>query len=121
MNVNDLVQNNKATKLFKTFLTLGHRTDRSDALINLECYELCEKLQTNALNRTDDAYDELRELCPSERWEERLDEAIESEGNGDATALDTYFSDLMFEAKRQIELHRDYKRFQKELIRKLGR
>lgn len=120
MNVIDLLQNTKASGLFKTFLKIGHKTTRSGALVNVECYELCEKLQLNETSRTEEAYDELKELCPSYKWEERLDEAIQSDSDGNSTALKEYFTKLMFEARCQIEVHPDYERFRKELARKLG-
>lgn len=120
MNIADLVDHPKAKKLFITFLKLGHRSDRSGALTALECYDLCHRLIDDRFSRSEDAYDELRELCPNYKWEQRLDDAIERENSGeDSEALDKYLRSLQFKVKRNIESHRDYGRFQDELIQKL--
>lgn len=117
MNMNDLMCNDKARKLLKTFLKLGNTAVKSNALLSLECYEQADILYSNEQQRTDDAYDDLRDILPNHKWEQRLDEAIDS---SESDALNKYFERLMDKCKRSIEHHRDFKRFGIELERKLG-
>lgn len=116
MNVAALLGDSKAKQLFVTFLSMGHRTDESGAMTALRCYDLCDRLLNISANRTNDEYDNLRDVCPSFAWEQRLDAAIDQ---CDEDALRTFFASLMFETKRTIELHRDYGRFKEALLNKL--
>lgn len=116
MNVAAVLGDSKAKQLFVTFLSMGHRTDESAAMTALRCYDICERLLCTEANRTEDVYDNLRDVCPSFAWEQRLDAAIDQ---CDEDALRTFLASLMFETKRTIELHRDYERFQQELLNKL--
>lgn len=117
MNVGALLEDRRARSIFLAFLQTGHRRDQSAALQSTERYAICARLCDSESERTTDAFDELRDLSPSFAWEQRLDAAIES---GESRALDGVLRELMFESKRAIEVHADYRRFQEEMMRKLG-
>lgn len=118
MNVGALLEDGRARAIFLAFLKSGHRSDQSAAMQSLHRYNLCARLCDNEADRTPDAYDDLRDMSPSFAWEQRLDAAIES---AEPRALDGVLRELMFDAKRTIETHADYRRFQEEMMRKLGK
>lgn len=86
------------------------------ALQTLKCYELSDKLLNDVDSRTEDGYDELKELMPAYIWEKRLDDAIEAK---DDDAMAEYFERLMEECKRYIETHNDFRRYRRTLLDKL--
>jgi len=115
INVSTLVTNEKAKEIFRHFLET-HKT--SLALQSLSCYELADKLLSDVYSRTDDSYDELKEIMPAYIWETRLDDAIDAKTD---EAIEEYLKRLMEENKRLIETHHDFKRFRKALLDKLKR
>ncbi|KAJ6629561.1 hypothetical protein Bhyg_16920 [Pseudolycoriella hygida] len=113
INVSTLVTNEKAKEIFRHFLET-HKT--SLALQTLKCFELADKMHNDASIRTEDNYDELKELMPAFIWEKRLDDAIEAKNE---EILVEYFMRLMDECKRFIETHADFRRYRKTLLNKL--
>lgn len=119
MNVNGVVNNPLGNNLLKTFLKIGHRTDKSNALLLLECYELCDKVQPN-ISSYQEHLDDLFELCPSFIWEQRINDAIEDEDLVNIR-LETVLNDLKRECLCSIESDNDFHRFRLELLRKIGK
>ena len=113
MSVPGLVKNLQAKNLFRNFLKIGHRSDKSNALIALECFELCDDLLEDVEQRTE-RLDELIDMCPSYLWEERLSESVSDEKK---------FPEVLDELKKEcldtIQCHNDYDRFRRELLRKI--
>lgn len=122
MSASALVTHLVAKPLFRNFLRIGHRTDKSNALLSLECYELCDKIINNASADNAEDVDALIELCPSYDWEERVNDAIESDKKiNDKRNLRQLLHELKRECVRSIECHNDFDRFRKELLRKIGK
>lgn len=121
MNVSGIVTNPVSNNLLKTFLKIGHRTDKSNALLLVECFELAHKISTN-LNSYREYVDDLIELCPSFLWEQRLNEACEAES---PQAIQTKLQEVLTALKKDclcnIEADNDYTRFKRELLRKIGK
>lgn len=107
-----LVSNDKAKEIFRHFLET-HKT--SLALQTLKCYELAAQLN-DVHSRTEDSFDELKELMPAYIWEKRLDDAIEAK---DEEVMVQYLTRLMEECKRFIETHPDFRRYRRTLLDKL--
>lgn len=118
MSVLRLLKSSLGNQLFKTFLKIGHRSDKSSALIAVECFELCEKMLKEP-GHFRYYLDELIEVCPSFVWEERLTETLEQSN------ADVKFPELLRELKSEclsaIECDRDYDRFREELNRKIDK
>ncbi|KAG4068314.1 hypothetical protein HA402_007834 [Bradysia odoriphaga] len=113
INVSTLVSNEKAKEIFRHFLETNKA---SLALQTLKCYELADKQLNDKDSRTEDSYDELKELMPAYIWEKRLDDAIEAK---DDDVLVEYLLRLMEECKRYIETHQDFRRYRKTMLDKL--
>lgn len=120
MNVNGIIHNAEANKLLKTFLQIGHRSDKSNALLLLECYELCERI-ANDLDTYRDHLDDLFELCPSFLWEQKINDACDANDDEVHQRLNEILTALMKECVGNIECDHDFKRFQDELLRKIGK
>lgn len=120
MNVSGLVSNPLGNRLFKAFLKIGHRHDKSSAMISLECYELCNKIGDN-IERYRDYIDDLIELSPSYLWEEKLNEAIDESESEAYDRLQSVLDELKLECVQTIGSHIDYDRFRRELLRKIGK
>ncbi len=108
-----LVSNDKAKEIFRHFLETNKT---SLTLPTLKCYELADQLLNDTKCRTDDNYDELKELMPAYIWEKRLDDAIETK---DDDAMVEYLMRLMEECKSFIETHQDFRRYRRTLLDKL--
>lgn len=119
MNVNGLVNNSIGNNLLKTFLKIGHRTDKSNALLLLECYELCDKMLSNIESHRDHL-DDLLELCPSFVWEQRLNDATDDEDQPNERVKEV-LGELKKECLNSIECDNDFQRFRLELLRKIGK
>lgn len=118
MNVTRLLRNPLGNKLLKTFLKIDHQRDKSGAQIAIECFILCDQmLAERGHYRT--RLDELIEVCPDYEWEERLQDTLE-QTNADVK-FPELLEELMNECISTVECHRDYERFRKELLRKLGK
>lgn len=113
INVSTLVSNDKAKEIFRHFLET-HKT--SLALQTLDCYELADKLLNDVHSRTEDSYDEMKELMPAYIWEKRLDDAIDA---NDDDVMVEYLMRLIEECKRFIETHPDFRRYRKTMLDKL--
>lgn len=120
MNVSGLVNNSLGNRLFKTFVKIGHRTDKSNALTSIECYELCNTIIEN-IERYKLYIDDLMELCPDYSWEEKLNDAFDATESEAIDRLQLVLNELKFECLRTIECHNDYDRFRRELLRKIGK
>lgn len=119
MNVSTLITHPNGSTLFRNFLGIGHRRDKSEALILFECHELCRKFAQNSqLVRDQNTVDQLLSLCPSFTWEQRITNAFES--GLEHKILETINS-LQQECVNSIECHNDYDRFRRELLRKIGK
>lgn len=123
MPVSAVITHPVAMPLFRNFLRIGHRTDKSNALLSLECYEMCDKIINNvSSSNTGDDIDALIELCPSFDWEEKVNDAIESDKKiHDKLNLMQLLHELKRECVHTIESHNDYDRFRQELLRKIGK
>lgn len=121
MNVTGIIQNAEANKLLKTFLQIGHRSDKSNALLLVECYELCERVLGDC-DSYRDHLDDLFELCPSFLWEQKINDACDA-----ATPdhihhqLEEVLRALKKECVNNIECDHDFTRFRRELLRKIGK
>lgn len=121
MNVNGIIHNAEANKLLKTFLQIGHRSDKSNALLLLECYELCERILSD-LDSHRDHLDDLLELCPSFLWEQKINDACDADTSDDVhRLLDEILMALKKECVGNIECDHDFTRFRRELLRKIGK
>lgn len=120
MNVSGLVNNPLGNRLFKAFLKIGHRHDKSNAMISFECYELCNTISEN-IEQYRDHLDDLIELCPSYLWEEKLNEAVDESESDAIVRLQSVLDELKIECVQTIQSHRDYDRFRRELLRKIGK
>lgn len=121
MNVNGIVNNDVSNNLLKTFLKIGHRTDKSNALLQLECYEFATKMSQD-LGNYREYLDDLIELCPSFLWEQRLNDACD-EGSPEMIRirLEDVLNALKKECLCNIESDNDFTRFKRELLRKIGK
>lgn len=121
MNVKGIIHNAEANKLLRTFLQIGHRSDKSNALLLLECYELCERI-SNDLDSYRDHLDDLLELCPSFLWEQKINDACDADTPDDVQRqLDDILVALKKECAGNIECDHDFTRFRRELLRKIGK
>lgn len=121
MNVNGIIHNAEANKLLKTFLQIGHRSDKSNALLLLECYELCERILGD-LDSYRDHLDDLFELCPSFLWEQKINDACEADTPDHIQRLlKEVLTALKKECVGNIECDHDFTRFRRELLRKIGK
>lgn len=118
MSASRLLNNIIGNRLFKTFLKIGHKNDKSGALIAVECYEICDKMLAHP-GHYRSYLDELIEVSPSYVWEEQLIDTLEQSDS------DTRFPRLLKELKTEsistIECHRDFDRFREELNRKIDK
>lgn len=114
MNVNGVITNKVSNNLFKTFLKIGHRSDKANALLLVECFELADKM-LNDLGSCKEYLDDLIELCPSLLWEQRLEKASSSD------EMDKGLKALKNECLCNIEADHDFTRFKQELLRKIGK
>lgn len=121
MNVTGIIHNAEANKLLKTFLQIGHRSDKSNALLLLECYELCERILAD-LDEYRDHLDDLLELCPSFLWEQKINDACDADPPDRVhRLLDEILTALKKECVGNIECDHDFTRFRRELLRKIGK
>lgn len=121
MNVKGLMHNEDGKKLLKTFLKIGHRSDKSNALILVECYEYCERILSD-LDAHQDHLDNLLEVCPTFLWEQRINDACEAKTTDEVNQqLDEVLSALKKECLCNIECDHDFARFRRELLRKIGK
>lgn len=120
MSVSAIVMHPTANPLFHNFLRIGHRTDKSGALLSLECYELCDKIINNTSSNNADDIEALIELCSSFEWEEKLNALYGSDKKlHDKYNLMQLLNELKRECVLNIECHHDFVRFRKELLRKI--
>lgn len=126
MNVRGIIHNAEANQLLKTFLQIGHRSDKSNALLLLECYELCEKIVNN-LDSYRDHLDDLLELCPSFLWEQKINDACDTIDTAadDDEKQRQQLAEILVALKKEcagnIECDLDFTRFRRELLRKIGK
>lgn len=123
MSIQSLIHNSTGNTLFKNFLRIGHRIDKSEAMEHLEFYEMCDAfLQNRQLIRDLNFIDDFLSLCPYFHWEERINNVIE---NNDVDQTDQQLQLILNDFKREcihsIECHNDYDRFRREMLRKIGR
>lgn len=121
MNVKGIVTNDDSKKLLKTFLQLGHRSDKSNALLLLECYELCGQI-LNDLDAYRDHLDDLLDVCPSFSWETKINDACDANSHDNIKhQLEIVLTALKKECIGNIECDPDFTRFRRELLRKIGK
>lgn len=119
MNTSTLICHPIGKRLFANFLRIGHQHDKSEAMLHLECFDLCDNFLTNTrMIRDKEMIDDLLGLCPSYLWEERITNAI-----NEKNSIDIYqvLKELKHECVQNIECHNDYDRFRRELLRKIGK
>lgn len=121
MNVKGIVNNDDSNKLLKTFLKIGHRSDKSNALILVECYEFCERILRD-LDSHQELMDDLLEVCPSFLWEQKIGDACEAKTPDEVNRqLQDVLTALKKECLGNIESDHDFTRFRRELLRKIGK
>lgn len=124
MSVANLVVHAEGKELFKNFLRIGHRNDKSEAMKLLECHEMCAQFLRD-LHLIDDAdrLDDLLALCPSYAWEQHITGAIDSDKRTQSgrAEIRRILNELKGDCVHNIECHRDYGRFRQELLRKIGK
>lgn len=121
MNVKGVVHNEESKKLLKTFLQIGHRSDKSNALILLECYEFCERILAD-LDSHQEHLDDLFEVCPTFLWEQKINDACEADTPDEVNRqLEEVLKALKKECLGNIESDHDFTRFRRELLRKIGK
>lgn len=121
MNVSTLIVHSTGKNLFRNFLRIGYRQDKSEAMVHLECFEMCDKFLRNInLIREQAAIDDLLSLCPSYSWEQKITDAIETHSMNHHVIREV-LNDLKDECVHSIECHNDYDRFRRELLRKIGK
>lgn len=118
MNVHGLIDNQLGNKLLKTFLKIGHRSDKSNALLLLECCEICDRTLSD-LSSYEDYIDDIFEVCPSFIWEHRINAACEDDNI--ECELKEVLEALKKECISNIECDNDFSRFRRELLRKIGK
>lgn len=119
MSVSALLVHATGGNLFRNFLCVGHRSDKSEALIHFECHELCANFMQNLdLANDQSSVDQLLSLCPSFAWEQKINGAFQS---GQEQKIIEILKDLQQECVNSIECHNDYDRFRRELLRKIGK
>lgn len=118
MNASRILKHALAKKLFENFLKLGHKTDKSRALEEIECFDLCKLLLENIDSRTDENVERLAEMCPNYKWESELQETFSAAGD-DPEKFEQFLESLMAENVANIESHSDYTRFHETLLDKL--
>lgn len=117
MNVSTLIVHPIGRSLFQNFLRIGHRHDKSEAVLHLECFEMCNKfLKNNNMLRDQAMIDDLLSLCPSYLWEEKIREKISNQ-----ESMCQVLNELKIECVQSIECHNDFDRFRRELLRKIGK
>lgn len=121
MNVKGIIHNEDGNKLLKTFLKIGHRSDKSNALILLECYEFCDRILGD-LDAHQEHLDDLLEVCPSFLWEQKINDACDAETPDQVRhQLEEVLTALKKECVGNIESDHDFTRFRLELLRKIGK
>lgn len=121
MNVKGIINNEESKKLLKTFLQIGHRSDKSNALILLECYECCDRILAD-LDSHQQHLDDLLEVCPTFLWEQKINDACEAETPELVNQrLEQVLGALKKECMCNIESDHDFTRFRRELLRKIGK
>lgn len=114
MKVDGIINSNVGKRLLKSFLAVGHRNDKSNVSILLDCFDSCERVLSN-ISSYDDLLDDLAEVCPSYKWEQRITEATTN------PARQTALLELKKECLASIECDVDFHRFRRELLRKIGK
>ncbi|XP_055302608.1 uncharacterized protein LOC129568579 [Sitodiplosis mosellana] len=121
MNVKGVVHNEESKKLLKTFLQIGHRSDKSNALILLECYEKCDQILSD-LDSHQDHLDDLFDVCPTFLWEQKINDACEADTPDEVNRqLEEVLNAMKKECLGNIESDHDFTRFRRELLRKIGK
>lgn len=122
MSISTLIVHRTGGKLFRNFLRIGHGMDKSEGMMLLECYDICDKVLRNRhLIHHSDCIDDLLSLCPSIMWEQRINDVIQNDPEHSMQRIVPILRDLKLECVHSIERHNDYDRFRRELLRKIGR
>lgn len=116
MSVSGIMHNEDSRKLLRTFLSIGHLSDKSNATIQLECVEVCERILGD-LDSYQEHLDALFEVCPSFLWEQKINDACEV----NQEVLQEVLTALKKECLNNIECDQDWTRFRRELLRKIGK
>lgn len=122
MNVNGIISNQDSNNLFTTFLKFGHRSDKANALLLVECFEIAEKRLHNLSSYKEYLYD-LIELCPSLLWVHRLEKACDASSSEKKiqSLLNKVLKMLKKECLCKIEADHDFTRFKQELFREISK
>lgn len=116
MNVVHLLHHKTGIDLFKNFLRIGCRTDTSEVYMLIDCYILCDKvMKRTSIIHDPDIQNELLSLCPTYTWERRISSSFQKKPDEIVNIL----KDLQQECVQNVELHNDYDRFRRELLRKI--
>lgn len=121
MDVASLIAHPEGNTLFKVFLRVGQRNDKSEAMKFLECFEMCNKLLKQLdLIRNQDELADLFAVCPSFTWEGRITEAVRKDKKYNSHSETIHvLSELKLNCAHNIECHRDFVRFHAELFDKI--
>lgn len=119
MSVSGLIAHPTGSTLFRNFLQIGHRADKSEALILFECHEICKKILENPqLVHDQSTVDQLLSLCPSYAFEQKITDTFRSDQEHKIVQT---LRTLEQECVNSIECHNDYDRFRRLLLRKIGK
>jgi hypothetical protein len=110
-NIDSNLKNPQARSLFKSFVQLGHTTFQPQSLKAMLCYEECNKVCEEGFNIDEDTYENIKDLCPMHRLENKLEEAYETNPEDIPAVLE----EIMLECGFYLERTNDYKRFLKRL------
>lgn len=116
MNVNDILTNQISNKLFKTFLKIGHRSDKTNALLLVKCFELINKM-LNDLSSYKEYFDDLIELCLSLLWEHRLEKACDASSSEEVKTL---LKKVLKALKKECLCNIEADHFKKMMLKKIG-
>lgn len=120
MDAKGIVSNEESKKLLKTFLKIGHLSDKSNAMILLECTEFCDKILAD-LDSHQDYMDDLLSIC-TYHWEQKIEKACDAASENEVNRqLKEVLESLKEDCLRNIEADHDFERFRNELRRKIGK
>lgn len=116
--VESILRNEESKQLLREFLQKGHRNDKSEALIRLECYELCDRILSD-LERNQKYLDDLIEMCETVSWEEKINSARQAATPNEVNRqLEEVLSALKKDCVHEMECNNDFNRFRRDLVAK---
>lgn len=120
MSVSTLLVHQTAKTMLQNFFRIGYTTEKSEAMILLECHDMCNRILSNE-NLIYDQYmmNDLLGLCPTYAWEQKITTAVRNITPNAKQEIAQALNELKLECIYSIESHNDYDRFRRELLRKI--